>query len=476
MAGKGYTRWTADEYMHVAVNALPAIEAKKTRFEIMLAGMRAGLPRNRWRKQADLKHLCAPSLFTTFEKYVERARALPEAERARYITAQPDPSPLPPDDEPAPAQHTTEEHKPGQRKKDIGRDYKGGFRWTDHEKARIARMVRYWIDNGIRRPSDYGGLGRMFVEAQDLVLPPERRRSVNGIMQGNTSTGKGATWNEQIQQLGEQSIYLIAHEKFHPEGEYGPAAEERKRREERDAQEQRERSLRGNFVPPTTVAEVREVLSTPTPNATADMGGTTFEIPAETTPPGEQRTLPFPRSTGTLAEASRVFGDTVMNALEKLLAVHTNMLMQEFNARIAQTAASTGAAIAMQIEQTMRGTVQNIINEELGNPPAPPPAAERRQLKVDVVGFEFGAHEQTVAQSFNGDVDLRFVHPDKANAYAPHRGRHVIIVASRIPHSLSNKIRAANVEPIYVRRTPGHVVHAIEELMRAEGIEQTEHA
>jgi len=87
-----------------------------------------------------------------------------------------------------------------------------------------------------------------------------------------------------------------------------------------------------------------------------------------------------------------------------------------------------------------------------------------------VVGLINGSMEQEVRGAFNGMTDLRFFDPDSKNTYAPHRGRHCVIVAERIPHTLKHKIKAAGVEPIYVKRTPGHVIHAIEELHRSEGI------
>lgn len=147
----------------------------------------------------------------------------------------------------------------------------------------------------------------------------------------------------------------------------------------------------------------------------------------------------------------------------------------------------------------MRETVHKIVEVELGGPvsapseaaappaalaetpaptaagaaPAAPPSEpahdERRVLKVDVVGLNNGTQEQQVRAAFNGNTDLRFFDPDTQAGYAPHRGRHCIMLTHRVPHALKAKIKAARVDPIYVRPTVGHVVHAIEELHRASG-------
>jgi hypothetical protein len=465
MSGTGYTRWTADEYLRVAVNALPALESGKSKLEMLKTGMKGGLPRNRWRKESELRHFCAPSLFKTFEKYVAIAMAMSDAERAKHIPAAPVVGELPSEDEATTPSAQREpptgpiSHTP--RNADKGRDYKNGVvRWTDHEKARIARMVRYWLDNKI----DTRSLGRLFVEAQDLVLPPERRRTVKALMQTNSKATAGHS-AERVLREGETSIYLIAHEKFHPEGEYGPAAEERRKREQAEQQERERIERNAGFVPPTTAAEAQALLRGEDPSTI------TFQIPGEASDPKP--------TVNRIAEASRAFGDAVMGALELLLKTHTEVLMAELSARISSTSAMTGAAIAAQIEQGLRGTVEGMLNEALGGTTPRADDTEphqSRKLKVDVVGFEHGAHEQTVAHAFNGNVDLRFIHPDKASTYAPHNNRHVILVTGRVPHSLGNKIKAAKVEPIMVNRTTGHVIHAIEELLRAEGIENHMHA
>jgi hypothetical protein len=108
-------------------------------------------------------------------------------------------------------------------------------------------------------------------------------------------------------------------------------------------------------------------------------------------------------------------------------------------------------------------------------PAAPEPQPEHeaeadrvRLVKVDVVGLNHGGMEQQVRSAINGGADLRFFDPDIKNGYAPHRGRHCILVIGRIPHSIKEKAKSAGVEPIYVKSTPGHVIHAIEELQRAE--------
>lgn len=180
-----------------------------------------------------------------------------------------------------------------------------------------------------------------------------------------------------------------------------------------------------------------------------------------------------------------------MSALGALLSSHSQAVAHSFEARLAENASRMAAEVAGMVEAGMRKAVANMLAHELGGPvkanevtsvapPAPaaprwhnpvPPSTDRpEQLKVDVVGFEIGSQESLVQSAFAGEVDLRFIHPDKMSAFAPHRGRHVVMMIGRVPHSLAEKFKAAKVEPIIVRRTPGHVIHAIEELQRSRGM------
>ena len=90
-----------------------------------------------------------------------------------------------------------------------------------------------------------------------------------------------------------------------------------------------------------------------------------------------------------------------------------------------------------------------------------------RRVKIDVVGIPHGVMLHEIKKNVDeASVDVNFIHPDAS--YAPHRGRHLIMIRQKIPHSLSNKIKAAKIKPIFVpRATADHVTHAIDELMRS---------
>lgn len=198
-----------------------------------------------------------------------------------------------------------------------------------------------------------------------------------------------------------------------------------------------------------------------------------------------------------------------MGALDTLLMTHSALVLHSIESRLADQATSTAKQLATLLETSMRDSVRAIMEHELGGPvtapssspagmatatphyapapqpapaiespapaAAPEPAPKGRQLKVDVVGLNTPDLEQRVRRGFGPEVDLRFFSPDSAGSYSPHRGRECIVVVSRIPHTLKYKIKAAKIEPLYVKATEGHVIHAIEELQRAHVVASAAH-
>lgn len=424
MAGEAsYMRWTPSEWQRVAVATLPHLDKGLEVGAALYRGQRV-LPMSRRREEDTFQRLQHQA---STKRQLEAARAMTPEQRAEIVP------PAPPRKTPAP-----------RKSLDEGRDYNrqdgGVIRWTTLEKARVARQVNQWLAAG-----DTRALSRLIIEAQELVIDRERRRPITSIQQA-TSTGR----NEEIIAEGTANIWLL---------------------------QQHEASA----------AEAEPC--TPDPGASqAPIEGP--EPAAEAASPTQAPITPTP-APRALSEAARIFGETVMGALDTLLATHTEVLLREVYAKLSATAAATSDEIAKQvaaqIERGMRETVHKIVEAELGGPVSPPPAAEAaapaaqpaatmpqpkakpQPIKVDVVGLVNGTMEQQVRQAINGHADLRFFDPDSRNGYAPHRGRHCIMVTQRVPHALKDKIRASGVEPIYVKSTPGHVIHAIEELRRSHG-------
>jgi hypothetical protein len=276
-----------------------------------------------------------------------------------------------------------------------------------------------------------------------LVIPPERRRSAGSIQ---TGVGK---YNDQTLADGLANLWLVEQEE---QAKTSPAAEPE--------------------------APAQEAAQEPAAPVLA------------TTPPVPERSR--------LSEAAKVFGDTVMSALDVLLRVHTEELMRGVETRVAALSQDIGLSVAALIEQGMRNTVHKIVEAELGGPvapptptgeapapvpqdkaprvafefvetpPAPPPA---EKLKVDVFAFPPQLSNMgNVRRSFNGSLDLMFINPDNADKYVPRDGGHVILLTERIPRAARNSIEKAGIDPLIVKATPGHVIHAIEELHRAAGV------
>lgn len=200
-------KWTNEEWLRVAVNMLPFLEQGMARASALQKSQKRCLPADRHRDQASIIHTGAPSN-QSFNKFLEMARALSEDERAAKTVPMP------------------ERKKPAPRKKlDEGRVYPGNFRWTTVEKAKIARMVSWFKEHGVT-----SSLGRMMVEAQELVLPADRRRAVAGLMQGN-HTGS----NQRAYDDGVNNLWLLKDVPFNPP--HPPGAETEEATEAEQAQE-----------------------------------------------------------------------------------------------------------------------------------------------------------------------------------------------------------------------------------------------
>jgi hypothetical protein len=441
---QGRIRWSPSEWQRVAAYAVPHIDKGVPINRAIEKAQRSALPPARRRDEDAIRRIVwqAPT-----RRFIEEARALSPEKRAEIA--------------PPPPPRKAPSTRP---KLDEGRDYSGAgrIRWTTLEKARIARQVNQWKAAG-----DTRAVSRLIIEAQELVIERDRRRSIVSIQSCSAPGGL----NEQMLAEGTANEWLLTD----PQAAAAIQA------------------------PATTAAPATTTTNTAAPATTA--------APAEPSPiaapqgaEAAHAPTPLPHTPNALSDAARAFGEVVMGALDNLLAVHTETLMREVYARMSAAMSAQAEATSRQIaEQTaamvergMRETVHRIVEVELGGPVASPPpvtadAPAQQQaaavpvqvptpepepprakvIKVDVVGLNNGSMEQEVRKALNGHADLRFVNPDTGNGYAPHRGRHCIMITQRVPHALKHKIKAAGVEPIYVKSTTGHVIQAIEELHRA---------
>jgi len=445
---------------------LPYLDKGDTRLTALGKTQRRCLDKSRHREEAFLVHVTAPSNVTV-KKYLDMARALSDEERAMhyvptpaeaYALANPD-APVKP-----------RKPAPPRKKLDEGRNYEGGVRWTTLEKAKIVRMVQWFQEHGVKT-----SLGRMMVEAQELVLPADRRRAVAGLMQANHGGQNTRTFEE-----GKNNLWLLKDVPFNPPTP--PGAEPEAAEQAQEATETAQEATNG-----------AEVLQTQPDAPTA--------APAALPPvaPGSIR--------DAMTAAVAQFGDTLRGAMDTLLMQHTALVVHQMETRMSEQASRTAAEVAGLIERELRKSVHAMVEHELGGPVTPPPAPspapsilapmptgnevrgladapaqapapatpKSRQLKVDVVGLNTPDLEQRVRRGFGPEVDLRFWNPDSAGSYTPHRGRECIMVVQRVPHTLRHKIKAAGVEPLYVKATEGHVIHAIEELQRAFTVAQAAH-
>lgn len=196
MSGEpGYVRWQPSEYLKIAIAALPLIDKGKSVPEAFYRAQRQALQRDRHRDADEIRRLHGMG---TPQKYIDQARALPESKRAELLPPAPAPAPRKP-----PAKRVT---------LDEGRDYSanggnGGVRWITREKALLARRVLYWQKQG-----DTRALSRLIIEAQELEIERDRRRTPASI-QTSTTGGHNAKMIEE----GARHIWQIEHIPFKPD-------------------------------------------------------------------------------------------------------------------------------------------------------------------------------------------------------------------------------------------------------------------
>lgn len=440
----GYMRWTPEQWRPVAVGALERLNPEGSNLAAALKhGQRRALTKDRWRDDSGLKHLAMPSKAST-QKYIKWAQSLTNDERAKYLAPiapkvelgiTPPPAVSVPTGSPLAASPGT---------------------WTKRECALIARRVRHWqVNLGDRRP-----LSSIVIAAQEIELPPDRRKGKQTIYASKTS-GAISKWLKR----GAENEWLIESVPF-------------------DAQQREYRE------PQAAAAAAPEL--TPEPASAP----TSPAIPAAAPTPQAtpQTALSGPAAAFGAALAAALV-PALTPAIDALLAAHRRDVLAEVYGKLAAQGEALGATIAnavsADIVRGLRGVVHGMVESELGGPIAPPadaapdatappaqhnpepapPEQPKPRLKVDIVGLNTGGQEQQIRQAFNGlSEGFRFISPDQTSSYSPHRDRVVLMMTQRIPHGLAHKIKASRAEVIQVRPTVGHVIHAIEALAQGLGV------
>jgi hypothetical protein len=423
--GTHYLRWTPGEWQRVAAYALQYIDRGLPPLTVITRAARAALPRERLR---DAEGYAKSAKSTTFHEYVTKARQLTPEQLEAIV--------------PPPQKHSSTEEATSQSDVSDERGYRNKYsragtavRWTTLEKARIARQVNQW-----RAAGDMRALTRLIIEAQEIVIEHDRRRPIASIQ-----TCAGAKISRLLEE-GTHNEWLLVNEE---------AAAAQKAAQE-------------------------AALLQP---AHAGVCATDEAIQDHAQAPGiNMAPTPAPGESHTLTAAAAAFGAAVSAALDKLLAAHTEAILERVCARFESTAATASAALAAQIERGMRDTVHRIVENELGGPVSAPfpaegptprpviteeaPKERAPQLRVDVVGL-IGQQITEVKSAFNGDTDLRFVDADQVDAWQPSARRHVVCWVKFHSHKVDNKLKQSGLKPIRVNGGVGTIIHAIDELRRS---------
>jgi hypothetical protein len=412
-----YTRWTADEYLRVAVNALQFMVPGKPTVAAFAKGQKLALSRPRHRPASEIERIGKSG---TLAKYEAPARALSAEKRAEYLVPVPEVVPKP-------ARTTTHAPDPARKER------KALVYWTTREKALIARYVKTHRDESRT-------LTAWVIEAMQTVLPPDRWQNKQGVYD------KGyRKLLEPMLAEGERNEWLLKDDE-----ETNPGV-----------------LSAGDDLKPLEAdagATLQRAAEAPAPQAAPEPSGSL-----------ERASRAF---ADTMAQALQVLlaasaEHTLSNLSNRVAAIAQDVgtsIAAQIERGLRQTVLDTMAA-------ELGGPVAPPTTQkplDLAPAPAAPvhatePDQRRKLLKVDVVGL-IGNNVQLVRAAFNGNTDIRFIDPDHLNQWAPHTDRHAIAATKWIPHKAKAKCRAAGVQPINVTGSVGTVIHAIEELHRNAGI------
>lgn len=449
----GNPAWRQSEYELIACAMLPLMLKGKHRYEAIQIAQRL-LPKNRRRPTG--KPLQRNLVSENYRAALERVQKMTPEERAAIvnkmtdeqraelappapIVAAPKPAPTP---RPAPLTTLKRSTPPGREIK-LSTDGKmrptSLVRWRPREIALLARRVgHYQRDLQDKRP-----LYRLIMAAQDIELPPERRRG------GNSISACLANVRQQLIEGFKSHHELLTDSPFDPN--------------------------RTEYLAPQidAAAAPRE----PSPGVNIDGPR---KQPAVQAPEPAAAPIPAPTPRSLVSEPVRAFGDAFAQAMNGFIEATTHNLMSELELRLT---VMSERLMAKTIETLGHGVVQMVhsaLERELGGPvqaPAgvdgfelPEGAALPDRLKIDVVGVK-DALAAEVRQQLNGHaIGIRFIEQDKIDAWQPLPRRTVILNTKFSSHSAERKCSKAGVKPIRIQGGSGAILNAIRELYAAEGM------
>lgn len=404
-----------------------------------------------------------------------------------------------------PAPHSQASHKRAPHRQDAnsgvtvignGDHYKwpryenGLVRWTDREAALMVRRFRHWQATDSRLASK--PLGVLFSLAQEVELPPDRRRNANVIKQGDAPT---TGWNKNMLARGESVIWTL--------DEKWPFDPERTRYVGPETADQSQ---------PPAAQEAAPVAPPPPP----DWAASRAAAQAVRAPLAPQ---PSPEGRSRLGGPMAPFVDAFARLLGDMLDVHERQVLERVDQRLDHIGRTLGATLAETLIREMKGGVASMVHgaleQELGGPVAPPPAPaapaaaapaspageappddddpalmeraarandalmrgsvlgqtlpqqqepqpKATKPEVDIIGL-FPRQQEDVRRAINGHVDMRFYDPDHPQHWKM-RCNHVVIAQKGAGGLAVDRVRKAGLRPVVVPGGSSGVIHAIEDM------------
>ena len=329
--------------------------------------------------------------------------------------------------------------------------YLGGVHWSEQELYSVVASA-----DVLAAKNRYRSEIEALIDAQDMVLPVNRRRAIDGI----------------------RKTYYDPKTKF--QAQIAAAREQVRKRAEHAT-----RILIG--APRASPAPTTRPIPQAVPPAPAAPSVST------PTPPPTRGEFPVPQ----VSPAALRFATSMAYAVDTLLADQTQAIGERLEsmltARMESLTETLATRVAGDIQASLARVVHSLMEHELG--PVAPPApgagmnghAEPRaqsfymhdgtprddigrpeRIAVDVIGLLPG-QAQIVAKEFEGvrELDLRFLETDKADSYAFRAN--VVSVTKFNSHPNERKAEKHGSNLIRVNGASQSVIAAVHQLMQAQG-------
>ena len=333
--------------------------------------------------------------------------------------------------------------------------YKGRktlVKWTPLEWALITRRADTWHAAGSN-----AGMARLLQEAQEIELPPERRRPRAALM-----VSLKAVVEPTMARARTEWAELVAGIPYDPHARnYSrPAAQQASPPPEEtmtQALAKAQAEVEATTAPPASVA--------PLPEAPRPLPEPVAKAPAASLAPSAAH------------QAALLFGERLAAAITPLVQDMLEGMLKHHEQVILARVHEQQKAHAETLAADMSRLLLVGLDEMLGGskPPAPKVVVEGpterqalQKIKVDVVGFSQGHQKLLLQQRLNGTaerVDMRFIGPDDGTTYTPSPERHIVLLTGRVPHSLSRKVKTCGSPVTCVERTVSDVATVIRQLV-----------